>query len=411
MRLPKGLVELEPRLDAEAQLLLLTARDELTPAEKELVRKIARDVSNWDEFVSTAVAKFSVTYAQTHLSECAGDVVPEKSMSDMRVYSRKMRMGALRVAAAQLAFHKTCIEPTQARHAYLKGIALSEQFGRTFTDRSCRDVDVLVAREDFSNVVNAAVKAGYKIPISAANGQYANSESDIKFVARHADVVMMVGPDNIPIDVHKRIGKIIEFDLNYGFDNLDTFELSGIEMCTLPKDLHFVYLCYHHSRHYWSHLHWIADVAAMAIFAEENHKMVGVIANQVGILPTVQAAVEFQKHCADPTKWGNMEFTSDLGNLFLLCCLVNLRGGLETEKKIRAYREFGEFISMGQFSPDRVKSLKRNSWLYNLRPNLPQHIKWRLPAALHWVYFLENALNIALKSMSNFLGRFSGRHT
>lgn len=393
---PVTFENLKPRMDATAKLLLLLARSELIDDMKNKARTLAAQVEDWDELVEIATRKFAITYVYRHLSACAPDIVPCAALVGMRSLARATVLSTLRVLGAQVRFHRTCIQATGARHAYLKGAALARQYCADITERHCRDVDVLVASQDFHLVMNAALVSGYRIVLNHAPPEFAGNSQDVRFLARYADVVTLLGPDSVPVEVHRRLDKLsVNFDLDEAIATAEQVQLPGALVNVLSKPLHFVYLSYHHSRHFWSHLHWLADLDGMAKLPEAHREQVLKIADTVGIRPTIDAAFQFQKLVSAPTLWSDAIPEMTGGGQFLKACLVNLCGDLSLEEELRKGMTLNDFMSAWQLSPGRYNEFWFNSWVRRLRPTVTQYVEHRYPAHLQWLYSLQNAVSLA----------------
>ncbi len=170
-----------PRQDCVARLLLLLARTSLTEVQTTEVRRPAEGVSDWKELALLAARKFVATYAYMHLSAGGDHLVQLGDLELLRRLSYASTMSSLRAAAAQLAFHKSCIASTGASHAYLKGAALAAQTGQDVGARPARDIDVLVADSDFRQVLDPAIAADYSIFIDVSRSERAISSRDIDF--------------------------------------------------------------------------------------------------------------------------------------------------------------------------------------------------------------------------------------
>lgn len=391
---------LAPRLDASARLLVLLAKVVLGEAQKQEARSLAAQIQDWQEFTQIATRKFVVTLAHRHLRACAADLVPALAMECMRLQARATIMSTLRVAAAQIAFHKSCIQRSDARHAYVKGIALARHYYSSVGDRFCRDIDVLVAAKDFAKVIGAAVSSGYRVMIDDED-RFTDDARDIRFLARHADVVTLVGADSIGIEVHRRLDKLsLNFNLELAFTTAHDLDLSGFVGKTLSPTYHFNYICYHHSRHYWSHLHWLADLDAMVRSPDCDRARIEAMADTIGIRPTVDAAFEFQQLISQPGLWGTELSIASGGGQFLKACLINLAGGLDLEIELRAEATFQDFMSAWQISPGRYKGFLFNSWLRRLRPSVTQYFDHKYPSALHWIYSLQNLVALSSNGLA-----------
>lgn len=395
MSIDSAFAQFEPRYDAIAKLLLLSAKTDLSPEQKETARSLALSISDWESFVEISNQKFTSTFSYRALLKIAADIVPPDAMEKLRTHSRQTSMDTLRVVAAQLEFHKRCIESTNAQHAYMKGIALTVQYNRNVADRYCRDIDVLVASKDFDKVIKAALGAGYKILLSLDPPEVATSEVDFQFVSKCVDEAIILDPSGVLIEVHRKLGKMsISFDLQEIMHSADTVTLSGVKMRTPSKAIHFVYICYHHSRHFWSRLHWLTDLDSMIRAPDLDRAEINRLADKIGIRPTVDAAFDFHQLTCDPSLWDDARDSDKGGAQFLKVCLVNLNGGLSLEKRIGADRALGEFMSEWQVSKGSYFAMWRTSWFRRLRPSVSQHLNRRRPSGMYWLYYLENAWNL-----------------
>lgn len=386
------LAQSDIRQDPMAKLLLLTAKPTLNAQQIKEASQLSHDIQDWDLFVTTATRKFSVTYAYRALSECDPSNIPKTSLDQMRGLAKKTGLNALKIAAAQVSFHKSCIEPTGAKHAYLKGVALSIQNKQKLSDRFCRDIDVLIAENQMQDVVWAAHRAGYRILMTVDPVKFAETDRDIQFVSRFAGVVMLLSPENVLIEVHRRIDKgSLKFDLHAALNETEVIELSGVKMQTLAKPLHFVYACYHHARHYWSHLHWLADLDAMITAEGFDRHAVLVEAEHLGIQPTIEAAMEFHCLISRSGLWQSLNGKSELALDFLKACLINLEGGLELEYQLRENKYLSDFISASQITPKTYNATGKIHWSNKLIPNIAQYLKRPYPEKLFWVYRVEMA--------------------
>lgn len=390
--------QLEPRLDASSKLLLLTTRKTLSDGQIQTARRLVNEIDDWNFFLETATRKFSITFAYKALVAHAADLVPAAVLEGMQNTSQRSALATMNVASALVSFHNKCILKAGAKYAYLKGIALSCQFDRPFLDRFSRDIDVLVADEDMSNLVEIARTQGYELLTDATTREVAVERQDIDFVTRYSPVVLLMSPEDVLIEVHRKMGKMsVTFDTKSALERAVDVSFSGLKLKTLPKPLHFVYVCYHHSRHFWSHLHWLSDLDTMVVDADMNRDETLELAASLGIQPSTEAAYEFHELIGSPDSWEKLDLDNSHGGQFLEACLINLDGDLELEYRLREGKTLGEFMSRWQISPGRYFSMWRTSWATRLRPSVAQHLKYRLPHQMHWLYRTENLL-ILLKN-------------
>lgn len=389
---------------AEARLLLASATPFLDDVQSKQIKSLAQQVNDWHFVTETAVRKFSAPYLYQALSEGASGVAPPDAMKKLSEYTKFTNFRSLKIAAAQIAFHKTCIEPTRARHAYVKGIALSLQFDGNFTSRFCRDIDVLVDKRQFEQVILAAAENDYRVILTTKPLKFVASKDDLKFVTKFPSDVGLISPDGVLIEVHRRLDKKdFIFNVEDALSSAVPVTLSGVTMQTLQPSLHFTYVCYHHSRHLWSHLHWLADLDLMLRSGRLNKKSIQASADTVGLAPTTAASIELNSLVSRSEKWHEANEKSDLACDFLQACLMNLNGGKELEYELRSGSFGHDLMSKSQISPDRLKSTRHTVWRSKFHPVLQQYLKRPLPAAFFWLYRVQRAIVVARDSLTAVL--------
>lgn len=390
------------RQDACARLLLLISRRSLTADQTAQARHLAESVTDWDEFAKLAYNKFVGSYAYLHLKDLAADIIPASTRAYMQRLAFGSKLASLKVAGIQRRFHDDCISSTGAMHAYLKGPSLAVQSGQEIGDRLCRDLDILVRSADFRAVLDAALARGYTIYIDLALSECATTNRDLDFLSRYADVVTIIDKSGFPIELHRRLDKqSIDFRLDVALSTAENVSLSGRAVSTMAKSLHLNYICYHHARHFWSRLHWVADIHAMITAPGFDLGEVRRIADEIGIRPTVEAALQFVDLAGDPDSWSGTLAGNSGGAQFLAACLYNLDGDLELEEDLRKGMPFSDFMSSWQIAHDQYGTFARRAWLRRLIPTPRQYLKLPLPWPLHWLYVLRNGSSLIRHSIAH----------
>lgn len=381
------------RDDATARLLILASRIDLDSAQAEAFRKCALEISDWSEFTDIARRKFVLPFAVEHLRTHASDLIPAPALDIMQQHAKSSVMSVLQMISAQTAFHSSCVAPLGIDYAYLKGVVLSAQFGQRIGPRFCRDIDILVAQRDFRRVIQKAIAVGYRVVLGHEPFEYAQTQQDIDFVVRFTEVVTLMGPDRVPIEVHRRLDKTgLNFNLDDSLRRAEEVTVGGSRVRTLPRDLHFIYVCYHHSRHMWSRLHWLVDLDMMIRALSPDREAILAKAHAIGIGPTVEAAFDFHSIAAQPELPVLRDAKLGGGEQFLKACLLNLDGDLELEQALRKGRALPDFMSGWQISPGRYHGVLLGSLIRRFRPSVTQYRQKRYPKALYWLYSVQRSL-------------------
>ncbi|MEO0451507.1 MAG: nucleotidyltransferase family protein [Pseudomonadota bacterium] len=391
-------IEIKPRMDAAAKLAVFVSRSELPTSARVTIQSLAQQIHCWDAFVDITFRKFASGFAHKHLKIHAADHVPETVMERLSAMTSLRALASLRVLGTQLRFHKTCIASTGADYAYVKGPTLAKQSKINLNNRFSRDVDVLVARRHLRKILNAAKAAGYLFRLQDDQDPELPSSKDIHFLSKYADVVTLFDTSGVPIEVHTRLDKL---SLNFTLERakqLGSFvdvSLPGATVKTFSPTLHFTYICYHHSRHFWSKLHWLADIDALQRLPEFDAVEANRIAEAIGIGPSIKASLEFTSLISNPTQWSEKDLQRTGGGQFLKACLMNLDGDLEREEKLRETMQLSDFMSAWQVSSGRYSGFWRESWLRRIRPSVTQYVENRYPRGFYWVYSVRNAIQLA----------------
>jgi hypothetical protein len=396
------------RHDAVAQLLLLTARLKLDSRQLAVAKEIAESIDDWDAFSDIAARKFSLPIALPHIESIRPRALKSSQLEKMRSISKWYSFQAFRVAATQIAFHKACIAPKDVPHVYVKGPALAQQYYGSLTIRVCRDVDILVPDSHFAGVVRSALDKGYRLYLDLNEPRFAATAQEVRFVQRYCEVATLVGSDSVTIEVHRRLDKMsVNFKTARILRDREAIAMGGDRQGAMATTDHFTYICYHHARHFWSHLHWIADIDAVMTHDSFNRDAVVQRAEELGIKPTVIAAMELRDLSALPFSW-QTSMSNGGGGQFLDACLRNLDGGLETELDLSQNMLLNDYMSAWQVTPGRMAEKWLHSWSRRVPPNLSQFLDHRYPEPLYWLYSGENALALLQNGVKRLLRRQSG---
>lgn len=375
---------------ASSKLLLLSARSRFTDEQLADIDALANRVTDWDFLVETAVRKYSAPYLLKALTKANVKCLPIGVIKRLNEATNFTKLRALKIAAAQLAFHKACIEPICAEHAYIKGVAFSNQFGGDFACRYCRDIDVLVSRESFERVLITAIEKGYRILLSHDPMRYATSQNDLSFVTKFLGDVGLVSADGVLIEVHRRLDKgSILFDTAAALKKTEPVGILGNEVQTLRRDLHFTYLCYHHSRHLWSHLHWLADLDLAAKNGKLDLEQARNTADTLGLRPTLDGSLKFHHLLSQPDEWKELDPMSSLAHRFLDACLMNLQGGLELEFELRSTLFSRDLMAKSQLTSRKLITAILTDWQNKIHPVVSQYVSVPLPPFLFWLYRIQ----------------------
>jgi hypothetical protein len=380
-----------PRTDATAQLMLLLARETLDAEQTELARTLVSRIEDWLEFARFSVRNKSIGFVYKHLETMPGVSLPEGLLAEIRAVARQIAMDQIATAAALRRFHLTCVAPLGAQYVYIKGPALAALYYDQPVLRPCGDIDILVGPDDYARVAQAALARGDRFLFPSEPPDLATDPADLDFMIRRSDVIMSFDVSGMLFEIHRHIEKTTPiFSEHELLQSAQTVRVSGAEVATLSTAWNFVYVCYHHSRHFWSRLHWVADLHAIQAHKSFDRSEALALAKSIGLLPTVEAALNFAALTDRPDEWPAHLGVTPAG-IFLDACLRGLPGDSAFELEGWNDMFLFDFANPWQYDPRRKYVLWARSALRRLQPGCHQYARRRRPRYLEWLYYLENA--------------------
>ncbi len=329
------------RLDeASKRLLLLAARGAWTIAQRERAVALVADVSDWDAFCEVAIRSFGACLAYRLLSTLDSGSVPSRTLEKMLQVSRLVAVRSLQIESAMLAFTTSCLEPLGVRHAYFKGSALAHRYHAAPAARPSRDVDVLIDPAVALEVVRRARQAGYT-PIRPIGP----TDQDLVRWMKQETVYGMRGPHGVLIEIHHSLDHgdgVLDSDRMLG--RAETIDFRGRSLPVLRTSDLFVYMCMHHTRHFWSHLHWYADLDAITAHPRFDLAEVREVAASVHLGSTIEACLQLHARASTGDWPETLSLDGDTSEALLARSIECLEGGPAREVELRATR----------LSPDRA---------------------------------------------------------
>ena len=329
------------RLDeASKRLLLLAARGAWTIAQRERAVALVADVSDWDAFCEVAIRSFGACLAYRLLSTLDAGSVPSRTLERMLQVSRMVAVRSLQIESAMLAFTTSCLEPLGVRHAFFKGSALAHRYHAAPAARPSRDVDVLIDPAVALEVVRRARQAGYT-PIRPIGP----TDRDLVRWIKQETVYGMLGPHGVLIEIHHSLdhGDGV-LDSARMLERAEIIDFRGRSLPVLRTADLFVYMCMHHTRHFWSHLHWYADMDAITAHPQFDLAEVREVAASVRLGPTIEACLQLHEFARSADWPETLSLERTASEALLARSVECLEGGPAREVELRATR----------LSPDRA---------------------------------------------------------
>ena len=336
------------RLDhASRRLLLLAARGSWNDIQRARAVQLAADVADWDVFCEVAIRSFGACLAYRLLSTLDAGSVPPAILARMHQVSRMVAVRSLQIEGAMLDFMSGCLEPLGARHAFFKGASLAHRYHAVPAARPSRDVDVLVDQAMAFAVVRHAREAGYTParPIGP-------TDRDLARWMKQETVYGMRSPSGVLIEIHHSLdhGDGV-LDSSRMLGRAETIDFRGRSLPVLRTSDLFVYMCMHHTRHFWSHLHWYADLDAIIAHPRFDLAEVREVAASVRLGATIEACLHLHEFARSADWPETLSLERGASEALLARSVECLEGGPGREVELRATR----------LSPDRAFAWQSSS--------------------------------------------------
>lgn len=202
--------------------------------------------------------------------------------------ARETALRNLRIEGVLRGLIDEVLEPAGIAYAAVKGIVLAARYHGDVGARACRDLDVLVDPSRYGEVVAALIDRGWRL----VSHQVPDRTDAFDALARLTAEVGLLSPDGILVEIHRTLDlRGVNLRPGVQLARAETAELSSGPVRTLSTADHLVYVAYHHSRHGWSRLHWLADLAALTGSPDFDRAVVRARAAEAGLGRLVAAAL------------------------------------------------------------------------------------------------------------------------
>lgn len=403
---PEVPTAVRPAVARVVPLLLLLSRAHLTAEGEVRAKSLASALTpeDWQCLTRIAATKRGLPFVHSHIAELGLLAKDDPLRVDMRKATMAMAAGWLRFAAAQRAFLKTCLTPDDINHLFFKGVVLGRYYAQP-SRRICRDIDVLIRADDVQLVIDRARAAGYRVVRDRFTGALAETEQDLRAVLRYKRDIPLLTPEGVYIELHTDIWHGAGFCANDALINAaEDVEIAGTSYRVMPLPELFCYLAHHHTRHLWSSLNWVADIAALREAPAFDEAEVRRVAERIGLSEILEATLAFDALCRTGMLPQNIDplVAARAQENYDLCELV-LEGNAHVEHAVYFAHIAPE--TDWRTPPHMRETVTHRAWRSRLTPNIDQYNVVRLPLWLHWTYPIARAMRGGVDRLSAVLRR------
>ena len=386
---------MDPRFDTpENRLQIGLAKVSMAESERMEIASLLQVATDWKKTFQTAERNFNLPNMRMHLRQMPPGIVTADQQAWLDQSANSAALRNLALIVAQRKFQKTVLAPLDVPGLFFKGINLVARYYPDLGLRPCRDIDLLVPRGTLRKLVLHALDAGYRLVAPLQPVRYLDTKADIEAALHYRSDAMLISPEGVAIDLQVKLDKYSGiFCPDEAFATAELMEIGGTEFLTMPAPFLFNYICHHHARHVWSHLHWLSDLDAMVGSDGFDAEAAVALADRLGQRGTVEAGLELQRLMSPLADWTVQQDTWR-GLKFLELALRNLEGDLDLEKKVAFNMMGGEFMYPWQARAELIRKAQRRRLHGVLRPTLQQYIDYPLPHGLRWLYVIPRLLDL-----------------
>jgi hypothetical protein len=260
----------ECKLGHVEHLLLACARVRLTDSERADIRRLAQQVTDWDEVFALAVCHQVTPLLYRSLEAACPEAVPSAIRAALRQEVQTTLQGNLFLTQelVRLADH---LREKDIDSIPYKGPLLTLALYGDLSLRQFGDLDLLIHDCDVERTVLFLQSLGYEVirPTSLANAdtaEHAQMAARLAAEAHWAYQVVLVHPQRgALVELHWRVaGRHVLPTMPAGlWKGLRPMTVSGVEVNSLAMENLLWLLCVHATKHEWARLSWICDVAEL----------------------------------------------------------------------------------------------------------------------------------------------------
>jgi hypothetical protein len=379
------------------RILILVARPFLTANHIDSLRELLRGPVDWNQVLNGSIRNLILHLTRKNLKAHAGDLLPVGLDQLLNYHSRQAVLRQMEIVRTQKHIASDLLLPQRVDHAFIKGSTLSDEYYGDPYLRQYRDIDILMGQEAVFNIGSALLREGYEVTNSVWDGM---PVADLSALAQYCAVLEVRSPAGISVELHQRLdhsGCVFKMDvLSHARRKTLGFDFEG---SVLPFAYHYVYAIFHHSRHRWSSLHWVADLAAMGRLAKENQREIVPFAEQCGLLPTLQQSLLLEQNLDAFAVSGTLP-TAQTRSAFFADCMVALTTSTMPH----------DGVAIGIDNDDRREpdfpyawqktvGYKLNFQLNRIHPTLDDFNAIPLPRRWRWLLYATKPFRVAVATV------------
>jgi len=383
----------DEQMRPEMELLLHCAAGDDNSDDAEPLKRLARNVGDWQELIELASRHALVPLVAQELALAASDVVPPVVLSELRGRSQQGVMRSLQLSG-ELVDAVHAMTAFGADPMPFKGPTLAVLAYGSLSLRQYEDLDILVRKQEVERARKALLSLGYS-PVNAYNE---SQRASIRMSGHHEQFVNPATRSTIELhwSLNNRSLSRDSFE-HHWWENRQSVSIGGVEMRTLGVEQMLLYLCMHGGKHSWGRLGWLCDFhRALRAYPSAYWSRVWALARENGAARMVEIGLLLVESVLDGagfTAAAAQGRTPD-AEARAISDLLALR--LRDQKTRDSPVDFRVQLRARERKRDRL----RYTWHILATPHQADVALLGLPRALHSVYYIVRPVRLLLKHLS-----------
>ncbi len=267
--------DISPNISPEIELLLYALYPEMEDPILQKIKVLAQKEIDWKFFLKTAYRHGVAPLLYSRINNNCPEYIPEPVLREIRSIFYANAQHNLFITGELIKILSLLQKQNITAFPYKGPVLANSIYGNVGMRRFC-DLDIMVQPKDIFAVKELLISLGYQPKRKMDRVQelaYLRSKNQHTYD-------FIDEPKKILVEVHWRLGPKVftEIKPDDFWQHLAPINLSNITTLTLPPEYYLPILCVHGSRHIWTKLAWLCDIATL-IYTNPNLNWERVIHN------------------------------------------------------------------------------------------------------------------------------------
>lgn len=243
----------------EANLLVAISRTRVDQQYLDIIQELLAQTVNWHRLRKFAGVHRVFPLLYWHLKDIESEYLPEEQLESLK-RTFYLNIGRNLYLSAELARITRLFDEQGIVSVPFRGPIIAQRAYQNIGLRQAGDLDFLIHSKDGLRVQQLLIQQGYQ---QVAPGAL-TANQELAFIQFSSERCYIKLSPRAEIDIHWDLFKKqfrLPFDLGYFHNRLITAKIDNQEYQVFDVESMLLLLCLHGSKHNWSRLQWICDIA------------------------------------------------------------------------------------------------------------------------------------------------------